>query len=84
MTQEDQESLRRTYIESFKGQIATQALGGGKKGPGKEFESGGNYWTRENWESFCQRVKTTLVQMGADANELDQIINKATQNVIFY
>lgn len=71
-------------IESFKGQLRTQSLNGGRKGPGEEFGSGGNYWTRENWESYVERTKSTLVGMGADADELDALIKKATANVVFY
>lgn len=71
--------LIKAYIESFKGQLRTQSLNGGRKGPGEEFGSGGNYWTRENWESYVERTKSTLVGMGADADELDALIKRLPQ-----
>lgn len=33
---------------------------------------------------IVERTKSTLVGMGADADELDALIKKATANVVFY
>lgn len=78
------EEMNKAYIERTKKQIGTQSLRGGRKGPGSEYGSGGNYWTRENWESFTSRTKSILVEMGVDGSEVDSLIRQATSNIVFY
>lgn len=75
---------RKQYIKSLKNSIRTQSLTGGALGPGREFGSGGNYWTRDNWEDFVSRTKETLVGLDVPADEVDQLVAAAVGNIEFY
>ncbi|GEM_PF-6206423 len=75
---------RNQYIKTLKNSIRTQSLTGGALGPGREYGSGGNYWTRANWEHFTSETKSILVGMDVSADEVDQLIASAESNIEFY